>query len=322
MEEGEGYPRYCRAPQQQQDQLLPPPVNADWDTKTINTNNETVYSSIFTNEEVYLDVPFAARNKTYLAMGAIAVSPNQKYVAYSLDVKGGETCQLYVKHIESGKVWALYNHQKKDRHAVGNELLECDGSIVWNDESDAVFYLTMDDKHRPNKLYRRQIFDSHGHWIDKEGSRMEEEDDLLLEEKDELFNLRISKSFDGKFLLATCSSKESSEVHYLDLQSTTKDRQGIPSARELVCIAKRQPNVLYRVAHCEGYWLVQTNLGGLPNLSLKACRVGNGEMANWKDVISNDACNHTSTVFYGGHDRSLDVSPLCYACVFPPLHPA
>ena len=302
FDEGEGYPRYCRAPQNHEGQLFPPPVNADWDTKFINADNETVYASIFPNEEVYLDVPALARNKTYLAVGAVAISSNQKYIAYSLDVKGGETCQLYVKRIESGETWPLHSHRYKDQNEndVQYELLECDGTVVWNDASDAIFYLTMDDKHRPNKLLCRKIFDSDEHWIDIMNGH---DDELLLEEKDELFNLRISKSFDGKYLLATCSSKESSEIHHLDLQ----DKRGISSVGSLVCIAKRQPNVLYRVTHCEGYWLVQTNLGGLPNLSLKACLVDNGEMKYWHDVVSVDTDIQTP-VFDGGHARSLDVS--------------
>lgn len=308
FEEGEGYPRYCRAPQQYEEQLFPPPINANWDTKSINANNDTSYASLFPDEEVYLDVPALARNKTYLAVGAIAISPNQKYVAYSLDVKGGETCQLYVKHIESGKIWTFYRHQEKEPNSEEYELLECDGSAVWNDASDAIFYLTMDDKHRPNKLLRRKIFDSQGHWIGAE-----DEDDLLHEEKDELFNLRISKSFDGKYLLVTCSSKESSEVHYLDLRQTIEDCPKLSVAESLICIAKRQPNVLYRVTHCDGYWLIQTNLGGLPNLSLKACPVGEGGMENWNDIVGDaDAC---TPVFDGGHARSLDVSSCYNSCI-------
>ena len=95
----------------------------------------------------------------------------------------------------------------------------------------------------------------------------------LLAEDDELYNLRIAKSFDGRYLLVRSSSKESSEVHYLDLRHEMGSK-GMSLAKNLVCIAKRKHKVLYRVTHCQGYWLVQTNIGGLPNLSLKACRVG------------------------------------------------
>ena len=253
-----------------------------------------------------------------MAVGAIAISPNQQYLAYSLDVKGGETCQLYVKHFDSGKVWGLRDPKKlsnSNEEEEESDLLEVDGSVVWNDKSDTLFYVTMDDTHRPYRLYRRRIFDSNGEWIDAK-----EEDELLLEESDELYNLRISKSFDGRYLMVRCSSKESSEVHYLDLRPGDDDSSkgkdddmDTKSNNKLACIAKRQSKVLYRVTHCQGYWLVQTNIGGLPNLSLKACPVGKGEMENWKDVVdSSGTTGDTLAVFDGSHERSIDVSSMLF----------
>ncbi|KAL7543122.1 hypothetical protein ACHAXR_012546 [Thalassiosira sp. AJA248-18] len=328
FEEGESYPRYCRAPQISADDLYPPPVNEEWDQKIMNnSNNETSFPPLLPNEEVYLDVPAMARNKTYLAVGTIAISPNNKYVAYSLDEKGGETCQLYVKHFETGKEWVLRSYGSGSNATdEGPEPLECDGGVIWNDESNALFFVTMDDTHRPYKLYRRQVFDSDGQWIDVENQ--EEDDELLLEESDELFTLLVSKTFDGKYLIARSLSKESSEVHYLDLRPSVGDEKDKTetASNKLVCIAKRQPKVLYRVTHCQGYWLVQTNMGGLPNLSLKACHVGEEGMSNWKDVVSSET---DTPVFDGGHERSLDgvtifnpatddesPSPLAYAAVY------
>ena len=190
-----------------------------------------------------------------------------------------------------------------DRNTTeSTDLLECDGSVVWNDASDALFYVTMDEMHRPHKLYCRRIFDSDGHWIDAEVQN----DELLMAEDDELYNLRIAKSFDGRYLLVRSSSKESSEVHYLDLRHEMGSK-GMSLAKNLVCIAKRKHKVLYRVTHCQGYWLVQTNIGGLPNLSLKACRVGEEGMETWRDVVSSYT-DAPVPVFDGGHARSLDVS--------------
>ena len=302
FEAGESYPTYCRAPQSSADELFPPPVNEGWDEKIASSNNETSLGPLLPGEEVYLDVPALARDRTYLATGAISISPDQKYVAYTLDEKGGETCQLYVKHIESGEVWTLRDRNVDRNTTDSTDLLECDGSVVWNDASDALFYVTMDDTHRPHKLYSRRIFDSDGHWIDAE----DQNDELLIAEDDELYNLRIAKSFDGRYLLIRSSSKESSEVHYLDLRPEMGSK-GMSLAKNLVCIAKRKHKVLYRVTHCQGYWLVQTNIGGLPNLSLKACRVGEEGMEIWRDVVRSDT-DSPVPVFDGGHARSLDVS--------------
>ncbi len=200
-----------------------------------------------------------------------------------------------LKLIESGKFWRL-----RDRD--GTDPLECDGSVVWSDASNALFYVTMDDAHRPHRLYHPRIINSFGHWIDADDPN--ECDELLMEEEDEMFNLRIAKSFDGKYLLVRSSSKESSEVHYIDLRPGMGS-QGTSPENSLVCIARRKIKVLYRVTHCEGYWLVQTNIRGLPNLSLKVCRVGEEGMEIWKDVVGNDF-DAPVPVFDGGHKRSLD----------------
>jgi hypothetical protein len=45
----------------------------------------------------------------------------------------------------------------------------------------------------------------------------------------------------------------------------------------------------------------------LPNLSLKACRVGEEGMETWRDVVSSYT-DAPVPVFDGGHARSLDVS--------------
>ena len=111
-------------------------------------------------------------------------------------------------------------------------------------------------------------------------------------------------------------------MHYLDLRVPGDD--GKNTQGKLTLLAERESKVLYRVTHCQGYWLVSTNIGGLPNLSLKACRVGEEGMAKWKDVVDNTGVS----VFDGGNKRSLDgvtvfnpsvqtesSSPLTYAVI-------
>jgi len=287
-EEGESYLRYYRAPAKE-DEIYLPPVNEDWNhhKKTNCNNNETSLPPLLPSEELYLDVPTLAREKKYFALGSIAVSPDQKYVAYSSDEKGGETCSLYVKNIKSGKVYTLYHEHNT------TELLECNGSVYWSEQSDALFYITFDNAHRPYKLFRRKIFNSNGQWIDNKSVK----DELLIEEKDELFNVLISKTFDSRYLIVQSSSKETSECNYLDLWPEDESK-----SNKLVCIAKRQVGVVYRVTHCQGWWLVQSNIG-TPNVSLKACRVGEVGMDKWKDVVT---ANDQTKVFDGSHKRSID----------------
>lgn len=271
----EAYPRYCRAPRNLDD-LYPPEINADW--------SESMSNHLLPGEEIYLDVPTLAKNKTYLAVGTIAISPNQEYVAYTLDETGDEVCHFYVRHIATGKEWVLMNEN-------GDAKLRGYGAIEWDEMDSGLFFVTLDETQRPHRVYYRQLFRSDGTFIDDKQS-----DHLLLEEKDAMFSIMIAKTVDRKYLLMLSASRETSEIHYLDLQSGD-----IPSVSNLGCIASKREKVLYYATHCKGHWLIQTNVGGLPNLSLKFCRVG--DECNWNDVVLKAT---GAAVFDGRDPKSLE----------------
>ncbi|EJK76936.1 hypothetical protein THAOC_01273 [Thalassiosira oceanica] len=183
--------------------------------------------------------------------------------------------------------------------------LECDGSLVW-DESGGLFWVRLDGSHRPHRLYHRRVLDGDGRWID------DQSDELLFEEDDGLYDLRISKSFDGRYLLVRSGSKETSEVRYVDIRPECRERadddpDGKGARMELRTVAPRSEGVVYRVGHCRGHWLVQTNLGDgggrTPNLGLRSCRVGDGGMGRWEPVT---LAGTGEAAFDGGHGRSLD----------------
>jgi oligopeptidase B len=288
--EGLSYPIYCRAPREE-GELYHPPINERWNEKGTTPFD---MQPLLPGEVAYLNLPQMAQSRTYLALGVNKISPNDQYVAYSLDELGDEVCHLYVKHIESDKEWILYD---------GDDILEGDGSICWDGKGKAIFYCTLDATRRSHRLYRRQLFDDEGNYIDAP----KQHDELMFEEKDATFSLRISKSFDSRYLVLTCSAKESTELHYLDLQ---QEVEGKTVAEQLKCISKREEKLCYRVTHCFGYWLVQTNnKGNTPNLSLKACKVGEEKDATcWLDVVTSSKIGSNSSVpiFDGGNERSLD----------------
>ena len=230
-------------------------------------------------------------------------------VAYSFDPRGDEVCEARVRELSTGKEWTLPEGRRGSGEIDGEEApdesggdtrtrpLRCDGSLVW-DEAGGLFWVELDGSHRPHRLYHRRVLDDDGRWIEGQA------DELLFGEDDELYNLRISKSFDGRYLLIRSGSKEASEVRYVDLRPERKEGTGI----ETRMVAPRAPGLVYRVGHCRGHWLVQTNLGDggkTPNFSLRACRVGDEGMERWELVT---LAGSGEAAFDGGHDRSLDVS--------------
>lgn len=232
---------------------------------------------ILPGEQVVLDVNVLAEGKPYCSTGTVKHSPSHKLLAYAADFSGNEICQLFVKDLETGEIV----HE--------DEALEIYGSLRWGADDNTIFFLKMDENQRPFQLYRRKLDAS-------------QPDELLFEEKDELYWMGCYKSLDGKYLFVQVESKETAEVHYLDLQDESSSLQ---------CVAKRRSKVLYEVEHRNGQWWIQSNVGNLPNMALfTAPAVANCE-ADWKLVSVKDAGGSTKTAFDGGYDRSLD-SVTCF----------
>jgi oligopeptidase B len=252
--EGKSYTTHVRAPRQPDT-----PLSIQWDRKA--------ESPILPGEQITLDVNVLAEGKKYCSTGSVTKSPSQKYLAYSADFTGGETCVMYVKDLTSGDI---VDH---------DETLEMSGSIRWGADDNELFYLKMDEAHRPYQVYRRRLGNN-------------DPDEMLLEEKDELYWMGISKSLDGKYLFIEVSSKETSEIHFLDLTD--------PNAN-LQCVAPRRLKVLYDVEHRNGRWWIESNVGGLPDMALWAAPANAHCADEWQLVT--DAAG--VALFEGGEDRAL-----------------
>ena len=221
---------------------------------------------VLAGEEVLLDVNELAEGKKYCSTGAVKTSPSQTQLAYSVDFTGGETYGVWIKNLESGQVQDL--------------KLETSGNLVWGKDDSTLFYMTMDDKHRPDKLYRRRL------------DQPDSTDEMLHEESDDMYYPYIFKSLDGKYLFMKAASKETSEVWFLDLEDPNGKMQ---------CVAPRRNKVLYSVNHRHGSWWISTNVDGSPNMKLMTCDAKADSASDWKLVTTADG----KPLFDGGFEPSL-----------------
>lgn len=260
---GKAYKVYCRAPKPTGDKDLST-LLSEWDG--------TAESLVLPGEEVYLDVNELAKDQKYCSPGAVKPSPSHKLLAYSVDFTGGETCKVKVENIETKEV------------ILDDPDLEIYGSLIWGKDDSTLFYTKMDDAHRPYQFYRRILGGG------KDGEDVEE---LLFEEKDELFWMGIDKSLDGKFLFVDVSSKETSEVYFLDLEDSESNLQSI---------AKRRKKVLYEVDHLHGQWWIVTNVDETPNMRLMVAPAIADSESKWEDVLDPTS---GEKLFDGGYEKSL-----------------
>ena len=259
--EGKSYPTYCRAPRT-------PELNIHWDG--------SAEAPILPGESILLDVNKLAENQSYCVLGAMAVSPSQKLLAYSVDFTGNEKYQLFVKDIATDEI---VDHDPK---------LEMCGSVVWGKDDNSLFYLKMDATDRPFQLYRRRL-NSDG--ID---------DELVREESDPLFWSGIGKSLDNKLFFMESSSSETTETWFLDLD---EDEASGSATTRMQCIAKRRFKVLYEVDHRYGKWWISSNVEETPNMRLFTAPAKANCEAEWT-LVKDPSTG--KPLFDGGYDRALE----------------
>ncbi|WP_304457955.1 S9 family peptidase [Alicyclobacillus sendaiensis] len=185
-------------------------------------------------EEVVLDVNQLA-DGGYLSVSVLAVSPDERRLAYLENRDGTDRYTLFVKDLDTGEMLP-------DRI----EGVFIDESVAWSTDGEYLFYITVDEAQRPYRLYRHKL----GHSV--------EEDELLYQEDDETCILTLAKSQSGKYLFLTSSTKTSTEVRYLPADE--------PLGAWTV-FRPREAKVEYELEHWEDAFLVLTNLHR-PNFSL------------------------------------------------------
>ena len=121
----------------------------------------------------------------YFGLGDLEVSFNDKYLGYSLDLRGSEYYTIYIRDIKSGKL-------------VTEKIEETSGSIEFSLDDKFIFYSKLDEHHRPRTIYRHKI-----------GTSVKE-DLLIFEEQSEAFTVSIGLTSDEKYFIISSSDHNTS----------------------------------------------------------------------------------------------------------------
>ncbi|AMR66439.1 S9 family peptidase [Aquipseudomonas alcaligenes] len=205
-------------------------------------------------EQLLLD-PNALAGDGYLALGAFTISPDHRLLGYSLDTSGDEIYRLFVKDLG-------------DDHIDELPFDDCDGQMTWANDSRTLFFVTLDDTHRPHRLYR--------HALGSEGA------DLVFEEADGRFFLSCHRTSSERQLVLNLGSKTTGEAWVLDADTP---------AGEFRCLAPRQEDHEYDVDHgqLDGQWtwFVRSNQAGI-NFALYAASEAQPSREHWRELIGHD----------------------------------
>jgi oligopeptidase B len=200
------------------------------------------------SEEVLLDLNRLAEGHTYMALGDLEVSPDEKLLAYTTDDNGYRQYRLHVKNLATG-----------DTLAVTDERVT---SLAWTADSRTLFYTQEDAvSKRSYRLYMREL--AHPNPVTQD------------EERDERFDVSVSLTRSGEYLVYTVSSHTTSEVRVL--------RADWPTS-QWVTLAPRVQDHEYYVDHRRGEFWIRTNDKGR-NFRVVTAPVATPDPTHWTEVV-------------------------------------
>jgi oligopeptidase B len=175
-------------------------------------------------EAVILDVNLLAEGQAYMAVGALAISPDARLLAYTTDTTGFRQYTLHIRDLTTGL----------DLQDTAERV----GSIVWAADSATLFFTTEDEQtKRQDRLFRLALG----------GAAVQ-----IFEEPDERFNLGLGRTSDRQYLLLESGSHTTNEIHYL-LSDRPED--------DFRLFAPRIDDEEYHVDHRDGFFYIRTNHG-------------------------------------------------------------
>ena len=185
----------------------------------------------------------------YFGVGDLEVSYNDKYLGYSLDLKGSEYYTIYVRDILSEKL-------------ITQKIENTSGSITFSLDDKYLFYSKLDEFHRPRKIFRHKIGTS------------PKKDELIFEEQSDAFTVGISLSSDEKFFFITTSDHNTSEQYYFSIDEDKPEPK---------LIKKRKRGIIYSVNSWNNFFYCHTNENA-EDFKIEKC--DNLLKQNWEEYIA------------------------------------
>jgi oligopeptidase B len=201
-------------------------------------------------EEVMLDVNLLVAGHKLCKTAGVAVSPDNRLLAFGVDTSGSRMYTLFFKDLTDGRM-------------LPDSIAGTSADVAWAADSRTVFYAANDATVRTYRVMRHVLGEPAA--LD---ARVFQEDDVR-------FELSVSLSKSREYVLVNTASETSSEYRYL----SASEPRG-----ELKVFQVRTPGLRYFVDHAGGKFYIRTNLGA-PNFALMGADPGSTGKGSWKAVV-------------------------------------
>src|ERR1051326_1956773 len=205
--------------------------------------------SLAAAEEIVLDVNELAKGQKFMGIGLFTPSDDGNLLAYSTDNTGYRQYVLHIKDLRNGEDFP--------------ERIERVTSFAWANDNKTFFYVTEDAVTKRSDKFFRHVLGN-----DKQ--------DLVYDEKDELFDIGVGRTLDGAIIFVHAFSKTSNEARFI--------RADDPNGT-LKVILPRQPQHEYDVDYRDNLFYIRTNKGA-KNFRIVTAPVNDPSEKNWKEFVA------------------------------------
>jgi oligopeptidase B len=202
-------------------------------------------------DELLLDVNKLAEGQAYCQVSGLSVSPDNKILAYGLDLVSRRMYTIYFVDLATGQL-------------LDEKIENTTGQTIWAGDSRNLFYVVRDPLTlRSFRVMRYQTA--------ADGQSYE-----VYTEEDETFSVNVDKTKSREFILINSTQTLSTEVRIIDAMK--------PEAGYRV-LEPRSSNHEYSADHLGGFFYISTNIGGASNFKLVKTPDDKTGSGNWTEVI-------------------------------------
>ena len=206
-------------------------------------------------ETILIDGNVEAKGKTFFRLAGASHSSDHKFMAWAFDDKGSEFFTLRVRNLETGK-------------DLDDEMTETGGGGVWSADGKYLFYIRLDENHRPSKLFRHKMGTDTA------------SDVLVYEEKDAGFFMGVGTTQSDKFIVIDIHDHQTSECWLIPADEPTAPPR---------LVAERETAIEYSVDEANGTLFILTNADGAEDFKIVTTPADKPGREYWQDLVAHKA---------------------------------
>ena len=177
-------------------------------------------------EQVFMDENLLAEGHEYFSMGDWDISPDNDYLAYSVDTDGSERSIIKIKKLATNEY-------------LEDELVDAAGSLMFSQDSKSLIYSLLEkDKWRTSSVNVHQL------------GTQQNNDRVLFTELDEAFYLDFYVTSSEQYLVLITADSDRTEASVVDMADLSQAPKFINT---------REQNFRLQVDHGNGYFYMLAN---------------------------------------------------------------